>query len=106
MTTVTKTANGNEAVIFMQKNKKEDKENIMKKKIAELYYTTFRNHLSKEEKAEVKFMLSIFKDKRITHCPYITGSEKVRNVAYELGYQVATGRNEFGYYEVYPNTVF
>ena len=104
---VTKTANGNEAVIFMQKkNKKEDKENIMKKKIAELYYTTFRNHLSKEEKAEVKFMLSIFKDKRITHCPYITGSEKVRNVAYELGYQVATGRNEFGYYEVYPNTVF
>lgn len=90
----------------MQKNKKEDKENIMKKKIAELYYTTFRNHLSKEEKAEVKFMLSIFKDKRITHCPYITGSEKVRNVAYELGYQVATGRNEFGYYEVYPNTVF
>lgn len=106
MTTVTKTANGNEAVIFMQKNKKEDKENIMKKKIEELYYTTFRNHLSKEEKAEVKFMLSIFKDKRITHCPYITGSEKVRNVAYELGYQVATGRNEFGYYEVYPNTVF
>lgn len=74
------------------------------KKITELYYT-LRNHLSKEEKAEVKFMLSIFKDKR-THRPYITGSEKVRNVAYELGYQVATGRNEFGYYEVYPNTVF
>lgn len=58
------------------------------KKITELYYT-LRNHLSKEEKAEVKFMLSIFKDKR-THRPYITGSEKVRNVAYELGYQVTT----------------
>lgn len=106
MTTVTKTANGNEAVIFMQKNKKEDKENIMKKKIAELYYTTFRNHLSKEEKAEVKFMLSIFKDKRITHCPYITGSEKVRDTAFDLGYQVTTKRNNLGYYEVYPNTVF
>lgn len=75
----------------------------MKKRIA-VYYV-LKNKLSKEEKAEVKFMLSIFKDKR-THRPYITGSEKVRNVAYELGYQVTTGRNEFGYYEVYPNTVF
>ena len=77
----------------------------MKKKIAELYYT-LRNHLSKEEKAEVKFMLSIFKDKRITHRPYITGSERVRDTAYELGYQVTTNRNSSGYYEVYPNTVF
>lgn len=77
----------------------------MKKKIAELYYTTFRNHLSKEEKAEVKFMLSIFKDKR-THRPYITGSEKVRNVAYELGYQVTTKRNDLGYFEIYLNTAF
>ena len=100
-------------LFLCKKNKKEDKENIMKKKIAELYYTTFRNHLSKpkkeekqEEKAEVKFMLSIFKDKRITHCPYITGSEKVRDTAFDLGYQVTTKRNNLGYYEVYPNTVF
>ena len=75
----------------------------MKKKIVELYYT---RHLSKEEKAEVKFMLSIFKDKRIAHRPYITGSEKVRNVAYELGYQVTTKRNDLGYFEIYPNTAF
>lgn len=46
-----------------------------------LYYM-LKNKLNKEEKAEVKFMLSIFKDKR-THRPYITGSEKVRNVAYD-----------------------
>ena len=76
----------------------------MKKKITKIYYV-LKNRLNKEEKAEVKFMLSIFKDKRITHT-YTTGSEKVRNVAYELGYQVTTGRNEFEYYEVYPNTAF
>lgn len=93
-------------LFLCKKNKKEDKENIMKKKIAELYYTTFRNHLSKEEKAEIKFMLSIFKDKRITHRPYITGSEKVRDTAYDMGYQVSKDRNDFGYYEVYPNTAF
>lgn len=74
-------------------------------KITELYYT-IKNRLSKDEKAEIKFMLSIFKSKRITHRPYITGSEKVRNTAYDLGYQVATERNDLGYYEVYPNTVF
>lgn len=79
---------------------------IMKKKITELYYMLkFSNKLNNEEKAEVKFMLSIFKDKR-THRPYITGSEKVRNVAYELGYQVTTKRNDLGYFEIYPNTVF
>lgn len=92
-------------LFLCKKNKKEDKENIMKKKIAELYYTTFRNHLSKEEKAEVKFMLSIFKDKR-THRPYITGSKKVRDTAYDMGYQVSKDRNDLGYYEVYPNTAF
>lgn len=53
----------------------------MKKKIAELYYTTFRNHLS-------------------------TGSKKVRDTAYDMGYQVSKDRNDLGYYEVYPNTAF
>ena len=77
----------------------------MKKKLTEIYYT-LKNRLNKEEKAEIKFMLSIFKGKRITHRPYTTDSEKVRNVAYELGYQVTTNRNDLGYYEVYPNTVF
>lgn len=77
----------------------------MKKKITELYYT-LKNRLSKEEKAEVKFMLFIFKGKRITHRPYVTDSEKVRNTAYDLGYRVATERNDLGYFEIYPNTVF
>ena len=76
----------------------------MKKKITELYYM-LKNKLNKEEKAEVKFMLSIFKDKRARR-PYITGSEKVRDTAFDLGYQVTTKRNNLGYYEVYPNTVF
>jgi hypothetical protein len=78
----------------------------MKKKITELYYT-FKNHLNKEEKAEIKCMLFQFKGKqRITHRPYITGSERVRDTAYELGYQVTTNRNSSGYFEIYPNTVF
>ena len=76
-----------------------------KKKIAELYYM-LKNKLNKEEKAEVKFMISVFKEKRIIHRPYITGSEKVRDTAFDLGYQVTTKRNNLGYYEVYPNTVF
>lgn len=46
------------------------------------------------------------KGKRITHRPYVTDSEKVRDTAYDMGYQVTTRRNELGYYEVYPNTVF
>lgn len=76
----------------------------MKKRIA-VYYV-LKNKLSKEEKAEVKFMLSVFQGKRITHRPYMTDSEKVRDTAYNMGYQVTTRRNELGYYEVYPNTVF
>lgn len=104
---VTKTANGNEAVIFIPKKQKKIRRiKIMKKKITELYYT-FKNHLNKEEKAEIKCMLFQFKGKqRIIHRPYITGSEKVRDTAFDLGYQVTTKRNNLGYYEVYPNTVF